>query len=124
MSYRPLWTGIGIIAGWLAAILGPSFYARKWIGVEDLALAAPLDARRLRPGPRPVIGAGTDGRSPWLIAMLGDPHRSDRLRVHVPHAPQAVTVQPYHTTGGPAHRRPEVGAGGPLAALRAPSARP
>ena len=70
MSYRPLWTGIGIIAGWLAAILGLSFYARKWIGAKTwrwlhrwtlavyvLALAH-------------VVGAGTDGRSPWMLAML------------------------------------------------------
>jgi sulfoxide reductase heme-binding subunit YedZ len=70
MGYRPLWTGIGIIAGWLAAILGLSFYARRWIGAKTwrwlhrwiiatyvLALAH-------------VVGAGTDGRSTWMIAML------------------------------------------------------
>jgi hypothetical protein len=34
LSYRPLWTGTGIIAAWLAAILGLSFYARKWIGAK------------------------------------------------------------------------------------------
>lgn len=34
LSYRPVFTGIGIIAGWLAAILGLSFYVRKWIGVK------------------------------------------------------------------------------------------
>jgi sulfoxide reductase heme-binding subunit YedZ len=70
MSYQPLWTGMGIIAGWLAALLGLSFYARKWIGVKTwrwlhrwiiaayvLALAH-------------AVGAGTDGRSTWMIAML------------------------------------------------------
>jgi sulfoxide reductase heme-binding subunit YedZ len=70
MSYRPLWTGLGIIGGWLIAILGPSFYARRWIGVKTwrwlhrwiiaayvLALAH-------------VVGAGTGGHSPWMIALL------------------------------------------------------
>jgi sulfoxide reductase heme-binding subunit YedZ len=70
LGYRPVWTGIGIIAGWLAIILGLSFYARKWIGVKTwrwlhrwtlavyvLALAH-------------AVGAGTDGRSAWMIAML------------------------------------------------------
>src|SRR5690242_20541755 len=34
LAYRPLYTGIGIIAAWLAAILGLSFYVRKRIGVR------------------------------------------------------------------------------------------
>ena len=70
LDYRPLWTGIGIIAGWLALILGLSFYVRKRIGVKTwrwlhrwtiavyvLALAH-------------VVGAGTDGRTTWMIATL------------------------------------------------------
>ena len=70
MGYEPLWTGLGIIAGWLAVLLGLSFYARRWIGVKTwrwlhrwiiavyvLALAH-------------AVGAGTDGRSTWMIAML------------------------------------------------------
>ena len=41
LGYRPLFTGIGIIAGWLAAILGLSFYARKRIAelMADRGLA-------------------------------------------------------------------------------------
>src|ERR1019366_8978878 len=34
IGYRPLWTGLGIVGGYLAAILGLSFYARKRIGVK------------------------------------------------------------------------------------------
>ena len=34
LSYRPFFTGIGIIGGWLALILGLSFYVRRWIGVK------------------------------------------------------------------------------------------
>jgi len=32
LTYRPLWTGLGIIGGYLAAILALSFYARRKIG--------------------------------------------------------------------------------------------
>lgn len=34
MSYRPLFTGLGILGGYLAALLGLSFYARRRIGVK------------------------------------------------------------------------------------------
>ena len=30
---QSLWTGLGIIGAWLAAILGLSYYARRWIGI-------------------------------------------------------------------------------------------
>lgn len=32
MSYRPLWTGLGVVGGYLVALLGLSFYARRRIG--------------------------------------------------------------------------------------------
>jgi sulfoxide reductase heme-binding subunit YedZ len=34
MDYRPVYTGLGIIAGYLAAALGLSFYARRRIGAK------------------------------------------------------------------------------------------
>lgn len=63
-GYRPVWTGLGIIADWLAVILGLSFYVRKHIGVATWRwlLAVYLLARAH------TIGAGTDARSPWLLA--------------------------------------------------------
>jgi sulfoxide reductase heme-binding subunit YedZ len=70
LGYRPLWTGAGIIAGWLAVIVGLSFYVRRIIGVATwrrlhrFALAVYLLALGH------VVGAGTDGRSSWMIAML------------------------------------------------------
>jgi methionine sulfoxide reductase heme-binding subunit len=70
LDYRPVWTGIGIIGGWLAIILGTSFYVRKWIGVRTW--------RRLHRWTIAVyglalvhtIGAGSDGSSGWMIVML------------------------------------------------------
>ena len=70
LGYRPFWTGIGAIGAWLAVILAGSFYVRRRIGVKTwrrlhrwtlavyvLALAH-------------VVGAGTDGRSPWMLVLL------------------------------------------------------
>ena len=34
MDYRPVYTGLGIVAGYLAAALGLSYYARKRIGAK------------------------------------------------------------------------------------------
>jgi methionine sulfoxide reductase heme-binding subunit len=34
IGYRPLWTGLGIVGGYLAAILGLSFYVRRRIGAR------------------------------------------------------------------------------------------
>ena len=38
LSYRPGFTGLGIIAGWMAMFLGLSFYARKSIGAKGMVL--------------------------------------------------------------------------------------
>lgn len=70
MGYRPLWTGMGITAGYLAAILGPTFYLRRRIG-----------ARRWRQVHRATVivyllavmhslGAGTDGASLWFQMLV------------------------------------------------------
>lgn len=69
LEYRPVWTGLGILAGYLALILGPTFYLRRRIG-----------ARRWRQIHRATVvvfvlavahslGSGTDGTSLWFRAM-------------------------------------------------------
>ena len=70
MSHRPLWTGLGVIGGWLAALLGLTFYVRRWIG--------PRLWRRLHRWTLAVyvlavihtLGAGTDARSAWLLVIV------------------------------------------------------
>jgi methionine sulfoxide reductase heme-binding subunit len=70
MAHRPGWTGLGIIAGWLAAILGLTFYVRRRIG--------PRLWRRLHRWTLAVyllavihtLGAGTDAGSFWLLLIL------------------------------------------------------
>ena len=70
MSYRPTVTGLGIIAGYLALLLGPSFYlrrrikARRWRKLHRLTPAAWVLAAIH------TIGAGTDGGSLWLRATV------------------------------------------------------
>ncbi len=70
MSYRPGFTGLGIIAGYLALLLGPSFYLRKRIGARRwrklhraTALVWVLSAIH-------TIGAGSDGGQLWLRCLV------------------------------------------------------
>ena len=70
LSYRPLFTGVGIIAGWLAAILGLSFYARKRIGVKTWRFMHRFTIVVYLLALVHVIGSGTDARSPWMMALL------------------------------------------------------
>jgi methionine sulfoxide reductase heme-binding subunit len=70
LEYRPVWTGMGILAGYLALLLGPTFYWRRRIG-----------ARRWRQIHRATVvvfvlavlhslGSGTDGASSWFRLMV------------------------------------------------------
>jgi methionine sulfoxide reductase heme-binding subunit len=70
MSYRPVFTGIGIIAAWLAAILGLSFYVRRRIGVKTWRWLHRWTLAVYVLALGHALGAGTDGHTPWMIAML------------------------------------------------------
>jgi methionine sulfoxide reductase heme-binding subunit len=70
LHYRPVFTGVGIIAGYLTVLLGPSFYLRRRIG-----------ARRWRSLHRATVlvwllavvhalGAGSDGTTAWLRLIV------------------------------------------------------
>lgn len=71
MAEQPAWTGVGIIGGWLAVILGLSFYVRRWIGTQvwrwlhrwTLAVYVLAVAH--------TLGSGTDAGSVWLLAIVG-----------------------------------------------------
>jgi predicted ferric reductase len=70
MAHRSGWTGIGVIGGWLAAILGLSFYARRWIGSK---LWRQMHRWTLAVYVLAVVhtlGAGTDARSFWLLTIV------------------------------------------------------
>lgn len=70
MTYRPTVTGLGIIAGYLTLLLGPSFYlrrriqARRWRRLHRFTPVAWVLAAIH------TIGAGTDGAALWLRAVV------------------------------------------------------
>jgi methionine sulfoxide reductase heme-binding subunit len=70
MSYRPVATGIGIIAGYLAALLGLSFYARRRIGARLWRKAHRFTALVWLMAAIHAITAGTDASTPWMRAIL------------------------------------------------------
>ena len=101
MSYRPLATGIGIIAGYLAALLGLSFYARRRIG-----------ARLWRRAHRLTIVV-------WLLAAApradGGHRRVDAVDARDPRRLRGADRRPVRCSRGRAARGagpPAVGAGG------------
>ena len=66
MGYRPLFTGLGIVAGYLAALLGLGFYVRRRIGPKLWRKAHRATVAVWVLGVVHTLGAGTDGGSPWL----------------------------------------------------------
>ena len=66
MSYRPVWTGLGILAGYLAAGLSLTYYARRRIGARRWRNAHRLIPVAWAMAAVHVIGAGTDAGSLWL----------------------------------------------------------
>lgn len=102
ISYRPAFTGLGIISGYLVLLLGPSFYLRRRIGARlwrrlhrAIVLAWMLAAIH-------TLGSGSDGTSLWLrcivlvpvipivyalvVRMLGEGSPALRSRSRLPRA--------------------------------------
>lgn len=70
LPYRPLWTGLGIIAGYLAAVFGLSFYVRRRIGPRLWRSVHPLVIVAYVLALAHTLGAGTDGSTVWLRAWI------------------------------------------------------
>ena len=70
MSYRPFWTGVGIIAGYGLIILGSTFYLRKWIGPSRWRVAHRFIAVFWILGLFHTFGAGTDAGETWLMVLV------------------------------------------------------
>jgi sulfoxide reductase heme-binding subunit YedZ len=71
MGYRPLWTGLGILGGYLAAALGLSFYARRRIGARLWRRMHRLTVVVYALGLAHALGSGTDAQIPVVrIALL------------------------------------------------------
>jgi sulfoxide reductase heme-binding subunit YedZ len=70
-SYRPLWTGIGIVAGYGLAALGLSFYLRNRIGAARWKRLHRLTAGFWLAALAHTIGAGTDASQGWFLVISG-----------------------------------------------------
>ncbi len=66
MSFKPLFTGLGIVGGYLAALLGLSFYFRKRIGAKLWRKAHRATVLVYLLGLVHAFGAGTDASTPWF----------------------------------------------------------
>ncbi len=66
MSYRPVWTGLGIAGGYLAAILGLTFYIRKQVGPRLWRKAHRFTVVVYALAVAHTLGAGTDASTPWM----------------------------------------------------------
>jgi sulfoxide reductase heme-binding subunit YedZ len=70
LSYRPAFTGIGILAGYLAAVLGLSFYVRKRVGAKLWRKLHRWTVAVWALGVVHTLGAGTDATTTWLRAIM------------------------------------------------------
>lgn len=114
MAYRPLATGAGIVAGYLAAALGLSYYARRRIGAKRWKRLHRLTIAVYAMSVAHAVGAGTDGGG---IVM--------RAAVAGTAAPiAALFAWRVHAARRRARTRPRpAAAGAPRAARTAPSRR-
>jgi methionine sulfoxide reductase heme-binding subunit len=70
MDHEPLFTGLGVIAAYLAGLLGLSFYVRRRIGPKRWRSLHRLTLLVYVLGVIHTLGAGTDASTPWLQAIL------------------------------------------------------
>ncbi|MFN8216313.1 MAG: ferric reductase-like transmembrane domain-containing protein [Solirubrobacterales bacterium] len=70
LEYRPAWTGMGILAGYLALLLGPTYYWRRRIGARRWRQIHRATVAVFVLAVLHALGAGTDGASLWFRAMV------------------------------------------------------
>jgi methionine sulfoxide reductase heme-binding subunit len=70
MDHEPLFTGLGIVGGHLAAILGLTFYVRRRLGTRRWRSLHRLTPLVYVLGVTHTVGAGSDAGEPWLLAIL------------------------------------------------------
>jgi len=67
IDYRPFWTGLGIIGGWMLLALGVSYYFRSRIGVARWRKLHRWTALAWVLGLVHAVGAGTDAGAAWFL---------------------------------------------------------
>ena len=69
-NVKPLWVGLGVVGGYLAALLGLTFYARKRIGMKLWRKAHRATIFVYVLSVAHTLGAGTDASEPWMRAFM------------------------------------------------------
>ncbi|HEX4010322.1 MAG TPA: hypothetical protein VHX62_09955 [Solirubrobacteraceae bacterium] len=69
-GYQTVWTSLGIIAGWGLALLGLSYYLRRYIGAERWRSLHRLTVVVWLAGLVHALGEGTDAGQVWFLAMI------------------------------------------------------
>jgi sulfoxide reductase heme-binding subunit YedZ len=70
-GYQTLWTSMGIVAGWVLAVLGLSYYARRRIGQQRWRTLHRFTALAWLASIAHALGEGTDASKPWFLLALG-----------------------------------------------------
>ena len=65
-----MWTGVGIIGGWLAALAGLSSYARRRIGPSAWRKLHRLTLLGWALAVAHTFGSGSDARTSWLLVIV------------------------------------------------------
>ncbi len=69
-AHEPLWTGLGVTGGWLAAILGLSYWIRNRIGAGMWRKLHRATVLVYVLAVAHTLGAGTDASEPWMRVLL------------------------------------------------------
>jgi len=70
MKHEPLFTGLGVVSGYIAALLGLSFYLRRRVGAKRWRNAHRWVLLSYLLGVVHTLGAGSDASAPWMRAVL------------------------------------------------------
>jgi methionine sulfoxide reductase heme-binding subunit len=70
-SYKTLWTSLGIVGGWGLALLGLSYYTRRYVGAARWRKLHRFTALAWLAGLAHALGEGTDAGQVWFLAMIG-----------------------------------------------------
>lgn len=103
-GYRPLWTGAGVVAGELMALIVASFWLRRLIGTRTWRRLHWLTYATFALATAHGLAAGTDSSRPWALGLyvgaVGAVSAATAWRILVPPARPARRATPTPTTEG------------------------
>ncbi|MCW3010993.1 MAG: sulfurase, partial [Solirubrobacterales bacterium] len=70
MDRERVWTGLGVTGGWVAALLGLSYWLRDRLGPRRWRAAHRLTTLAYVLSVLHALGAGTDAAEPWMLVLV------------------------------------------------------